>query len=63
MVESLLETKLELFLMKYKNIFTSTFFLLIVTKYSNDNIFRLMSMENEEPKLKMALVESEVLKL
>jgi hypothetical protein len=56
--ESLLETKLELFLTKYENIFTSAFFLLVVNKYSYDTIFRLMSVENEEPKLKMALVES-----
>jgi hypothetical protein len=56
--KSLLETKLEFFLTKYENIFTSAFFLLVVTKYSYDTIFRLTSAENEEPKMKMALVES-----
>jgi hypothetical protein len=49
--------------MKYENIFTSAFFLLVVTKYSYDTIFRLASAENEELKLKMALVESGELKL
>jgi hypothetical protein len=53
-----LETKLELFLTKYENIFTSASFLLVVTKYSYDAIFRLTSVENEESKLKMTLVES-----
>ena len=49
--------------MKYENIFTSAFFLLVVTKYSYDTIFRLTLVENEELKLKMSLVESGELKL
>jgi hypothetical protein len=61
--ESLRETKLELFFTKYENIFTSDFFLLVVTKYSYDTIFRLTLAENEEPQLKMTLVESREPKL
>ena len=55
--ENLLEINLGLFLMMYENIFTSAFFMLVVTKYSYDTFFRLSSVENEEPKLKMMLVE------
>ena len=55
--ESLREMKLELFLTKYENIFTSDFFLLVVTKYSYDTIFRLTLAENEEPQLKMTFGE------
>jgi hypothetical protein len=44
--ESLLETKLGLFLTKYENVFTSTFFLLAATKYSYDTTFRLMSKQS-----------------
>jgi hypothetical protein len=54
--ENLLEMNLGIFLMMYENIFTSAFFLLVVTKYSYDTFFRLTSVENEEPKLKMMLV-------
>jgi hypothetical protein len=55
--ESLLETKLGLFLMKYENIFS--LFLLAITKYSYDIFFRLTSVENEEPKLKTTLESRE----